>query len=159
MGKCKTFIWLAIRNRCWTADWLQKRGLPHLDHCSLCDQEDETVQHILTTCVFTRQFWFAVLQPLNLVALVPSRRTVSLADWWLKAWRKVPKQHKKGFNSLVMLGAWIIWKHRNACVFDGSAPCLQVALWAYKEELQLWIAAGAKGLRALGVGQVEWRRH
>jgi len=159
MGKCKTFIWLAIRNRCWTADWLQKRGLPHLDHCSLCDQEDETVQHILTTCVFTRQFWFAVLQPLNLVALVPSRRTVSLADWWLKAWRKVPKQHKKGFNSLVMLEAWIIWKHRNACVFDGSAPCLQVALWAYKEELQLWIAAGAKGPRALGVGQVEWRRH
>ena len=154
-GKCKTFIWLAIRNRCWTADRLQKRGLPHPDHCPLCDQEEETVQHILTTCVFARQFWFAVLQPLNLVALVPSRRTVSLADWWLRAWRKVPKQHKKGFNSLVMLGAWIILKHRYACVFDGSAPCFQVALRAYKEELQLWIAAGDKGLRALGVGQVE----
>jgi len=137
------------------ADRLQKRGLPHPDHCPLCDQEDETVQHILTTCVFARQFWFAVLQPLNLVALVPSRRTVSLADWWLKAWRKVPKQHKKGFNSLVMLGAWIIWEHCNACVFDGSAPCLHVALRAYKEELQLPIAAGAEGLRAIGVGQVE----
>ena len=154
-GKCKTFIWLAIRNRCWTADRLQKRGLPHPDHCPLCDQEEETVQHILTTCVFARQFWFAVLQPLNLVALVPSRRTISLADWWLRAWIKVPKQHKKGFNSLVMLGAWIILKHRYACVFDGSAPCFQVALRAYKEELQLWIAAGDKGLRALGVGQVE----
>ena len=153
--KCKTFIWLAIRNRCWTADRLQKRGLPHPDHCPLCDQEEETVQHILTTCVFARQFWFAVLQPLNLVALVPSRRTVSLADWWLRAWRKVPKQHKKGFNSLVMLGAWIIWKHRNACVFDGLAPCLQVALQAYKDELQLWIAAGAKGLKALRVQQIE----
>jgi len=54
-----------------------------------------------------------------------------------------------------MLGAWIILKHRYACVFDGSAPCFQVALRAYKEELQLWIAAGDKGLRALGVGQVE----
>jgi len=42
-GKCKTFIWLAIRNRCWTADRLQRRGLPHPDHCPLCDQEDETV--------------------------------------------------------------------------------------------------------------------
>jgi len=106
------------------ADRLQKRGLPHPDHCPLCDQEDETVQHILTTCVFARQFWFAVLQPLNLVALVPSRITVSLADWWLRAWRKVP-------------------------------PCLQAALRAYKDELQLWAAAGAKGLRALCVGQVE----
>ena len=28
-GKCKTFVWLAIRNRCWTADRLQKRGVPH----------------------------------------------------------------------------------------------------------------------------------
>jgi hypothetical protein len=28
-GKCKTFIWLAIRNPCSTADRLQKRGLPH----------------------------------------------------------------------------------------------------------------------------------
>ena len=25
----QVFIWLAIRNRCWTADRLQKRGLPH----------------------------------------------------------------------------------------------------------------------------------
>jgi hypothetical protein len=140
-GKCKTFIWLAIRNRCWTADRLQ-------------NQEEETVQHILISCVFARQFWFAVLQPLNLVALVPNQKTTSLADWWKRAGRKLPKQHKKGFSSLVMLGAWILWKHRNACVFDGSAPCLQVALQAFRDELHLWQVAGAKGLRALGVGQV-----
>ena len=27
-GKCKTFVWLAIRNRCWTADRLQKKRPP-----------------------------------------------------------------------------------------------------------------------------------
>ncbi|XP_039855235.1 uncharacterized protein LOC120713315 [Panicum virgatum] len=32
-SKCKTFIWLAIRNRCWTADRLQKRGLSHPARC------------------------------------------------------------------------------------------------------------------------------
>lgn len=47
-GKCKIFIWLAIRNRCWTADRLQKKGLPHPAQCPLCDQEGETVQHLLT---------------------------------------------------------------------------------------------------------------
>ena len=47
LGKCKTFIWLAVRNSCWTADRLQKRGLPHPEHCPLCDQDDETVQHLL----------------------------------------------------------------------------------------------------------------
>ena len=54
-----------------------------------------------------------------------------------------------------MLGAWILWKHRNACVFDGSAPCLQVALQAYRDEFHLWQVAGAKGLRALGVDWVD----
>lgn len=34
-GKCKFFIWLAIRNRCWMADRLACRGLSHLEKCSL----------------------------------------------------------------------------------------------------------------------------
>jgi hypothetical protein len=46
--KCKTFVWLAINNKCWTADRLKKRGLDHPENCVLCDQEDETVQHILS---------------------------------------------------------------------------------------------------------------
>ena len=86
--KCKTFIWLAVRNRCWTADRLQKRGLPHPAHCPLCDQEDENVQHLLTSCVFARQFWFNIFRPLNIAGLVPSRHCTSLAAWWKKAWKK-----------------------------------------------------------------------
>jgi len=153
-GKCKTFIWLAVRNRCWTADRLQKRGLPHPEHCPLCDQDDETVQHLLTSCVFARQFWFSILQPLNLTSLVPNRRCASLAEWWKKSWRKIPKQHRKGFNSLVILGAWTLWKQRNACVFDGATPNIQRALQALQDEFDLWRSAGAKGLTALGLERV-----
>ena len=57
LSKRKVFIWLAIKNKCWTADRLARRGLPHPDDCVLCDQEDGIVQHILTSCVFARQFW------------------------------------------------------------------------------------------------------
>ena len=65
-SKCKVFLWLAIWNRCWTADRLARRGLPHLPKCPLCDQEEEDIQHLLTTCVFSRDFWFRVLAPLGL---------------------------------------------------------------------------------------------
>ena len=44
---CKFFIWLAVLNHCWTADRLARRGLQHPEHCPLCDQEEETVQHLL----------------------------------------------------------------------------------------------------------------
>jgi len=77
-----------------------------------------------------------------------------LADWWKKSWRKIPKQHKKGFNYLIILGAWILWKHWNTCVFDGSAPNLQRTLLDFKDERKLWLAAGAKGLAALVEGRV-----
>jgi len=152
-NKCKIFVWIVIHNRCWTADHLQRRGLPHPDHCPLCDQEDETAQHILTSCVFARQFWFSILDPLNLSGLISTRHSNSFAEWWRKSWRKVRKQDKKGFNSLVILGAWILWKHRNSCVFDGSAPNLQAALQSFKDESHLWQVRGARALLpwALGV--------
>jgi hypothetical protein len=28
----------------------------------------------------------------------------------------------QGVNSLIILGAWVLWKHTNACVFDGITP-------------------------------------
>lgn len=51
---CKFFMWLVTNNRCWTADRLAKRGLPH-EICQLCDQEEETIDHLLVSCVFTQQ--------------------------------------------------------------------------------------------------------
>ena len=45
-------------NKCWTADRLARRGLPHPENCLLCDHEKETIDHLLVHCVFTREFWF-----------------------------------------------------------------------------------------------------
>jgi hypothetical protein len=59
------------------------------------------------------------------------------------------EQFGKGFNSLVVLGVWIIWKHGNRCVFDGLAPCMPFALWAAREEALLWSVAGARGMSLL----------
>jgi hypothetical protein len=44
--RCKFFLWLATRDRCWTADRLAKRGMDHPVQCPLCDQEDETMHHL-----------------------------------------------------------------------------------------------------------------
>jgi hypothetical protein len=66
--------------RCWTTDKLAKRGLPHPIKCPLCDQE-ETMQHLLTSCVVTRQVWFKLLAPMNLVALVPKQQDINFDSW------------------------------------------------------------------------------
>jgi len=75
----------------------------------------------------------------------------SFSDWWKKSWKKLQRQLRKGFNSLVILEAWTIWKHRNACVFDGAAPNLQKALQDFKNEFHLWQISVAEGLSALSL--------
>jgi hypothetical protein len=59
--KCKFFMWLVAHDRCWTADRLAKRGLSHLERCPHCNQEEETIGHLLLSCIFAREFWFRLL--------------------------------------------------------------------------------------------------
>jgi hypothetical protein len=58
LPRCKIFLWLAFLNRCWTVDRLAHQGLDHTQHCLFCDQEEETIQHILVGCVFSKDVWF-----------------------------------------------------------------------------------------------------
>jgi hypothetical protein len=59
------------------------------------------------------------------------------------------EKQRKGFKSLVVLGAWVIWKHRNMCVFNGAAPSVSAALLVAREEALMWTLAGAKGMSLL----------
>lgn len=71
-SKCHFFLWLAALNRCWTANRLAKRGLDHPERCPLCDQASETLDRILISCVFAREFWFLLLQQFGLHSLAPT---------------------------------------------------------------------------------------
>lgn len=49
--RCQFVLWLIAHNRCWTADRLVHQGLPHPNHCPLCEKEPET---ILSGCTLSR---------------------------------------------------------------------------------------------------------
>jgi len=148
-NKCKFSMWLAAHNRCWIADHLTRRNLPYLEHCPLCDQTEETIDHLLVSCVFTRQAWFRILHKLGLQALTPKVETVSFDEWWETTSNRVEGQVQQGLNSIIILGAWSIWNHRNRCVFDGISPNLNGVLSAVEEEMHLWSWAGARGVSHL----------
>jgi hypothetical protein len=75
--------------------------------------------------------------------------TISFSEWWRKANERVLGSGKKGLNSLVILGASTLWKHRNRCVFDGASPNLAATLNQAEEERVVWELAGAKGITFL----------
>jgi hypothetical protein len=102
-------MWLAAHKRCWTSDRLAQRGLPHPEHCPLYDQEDETLDHLLVSCVFTRQFWYMILRQVVLHSLAPQPTYLIFDEWWEKASMAISRITKGGLNSLIILGAWTIW--------------------------------------------------
>lgn len=149
-NKCKFFMWLVAHDRCWTADRLAKRGLPHPQFCILCDQEEETINHLLVSCVFSRAVWFQMMKSVGLQHLAPNPACSSFEDWWegVAAFSAglVNTGLHKGLNSLIIIGAWAIWNHRNSCVFNGVQPSQSMVINWVKEEAHLWYRAGARDL-------------
>jgi hypothetical protein len=68
------FMWLVTHNKCWMVDPLARRGLQYPPRCPLCDQEGETINYLLVACVYSRQFWFGLLQRVGLLNLSPQSR-------------------------------------------------------------------------------------
>jgi hypothetical protein len=119
------------------------------DKCPLCDQEEETIEHLLLNCVFARQFWFTFLRQLNLqdISLQPDDK--SFLEWWRRSNLIIVGAARRGLNSIFSLGGWVLWKHRNRCVFDAAVPSLAVALTKVGEKRLMLEMAGARGFSSL----------
>jgi hypothetical protein len=112
---------------------LAKRGLNHPIRCPLCDQQGETLNHLLVNCVFSRIFWYNLLRKFGLHSLAPQPDAVSFMDWWEMVSETVNGLVREGFDSPIILGSWMIWKHRNRVIFYGGSPTLLIMEHADEE--------------------------
>jgi hypothetical protein len=87
-----------------------------------------------------------MLQQVGLLGLTPGENEQSFNDWWARMNMAATGLVKKGINTLIILGSWTIWNHRNRYVFEKEAASLTKALVMAGEEWKLWVLAGAKGL-------------
>jgi len=148
-SKCKFFLWVAAHKRCWTGDRLARKGLQHPAACPLCDQAQETIDHLLVSCVFARQLWFSLLLKFCLQVLAPNLEDENFEEWWANASGRVSGQVLNGLNSIIILGAWNLWNHHNRCVFDGASPSISNIISTTLEDLQQWSLAVARGISFL----------
>ena len=147
-AKCKIHIWLALQQRLWTADRRLRHRLNYHTNCPLCDQDPETSDHLALGCVFAREVWYNILRHCNLDTLVP-RAADSLIEWWPDARRRAPTRSRKGFDSLVLLIVWSLWKERNNRVFQRSTEMVSLVCRRIVDEIELWKLSGAVGLRQI----------
>jgi hypothetical protein len=136
----KFLFWLALHARIWTAHHRMRHGLQDSAECALCGQEDETVDHLLVGCVFTRDLWFRLLWPRGWEPLLPSLGC-RLSAWWMNSRSLLPANLRMSFDSMLLLVSWQVWKERNARVFNRTACSVEQTRRALLEEADEWVAA------------------
>jgi hypothetical protein len=104
---------------------------------------------LLLHCVFARQFWYCLLQRVGLATLAPHLAELSFIDWWREASSSISSITARGLSSVIILGAWTLWWHKIACLFDGGTLSLSAALAMAGEELWFWSVTGVTELSML----------
>jgi len=110
-------LWLALHDRCWTADRRKRHNLQQRDTCALCNQEPETISHLLVGCSFSREVWYRILLRGRWHSISPIHPGAIFSDWWLAARKRFGKVDRKSFDTLVLLAFWIIWKETEPANF------------------------------------------
>ena len=64
---------------------------------------------------------------------------------WCGALVSTGKEKRKGFNSLVILGAWVLWDQQKDILFNNGSPSVQHLLQVVDNEVHLRSLTGAKG--------------
>lgn len=101
--KVKNFLWRACSNCLPTKDLLTAKRVPVNLYCSMCNEHQETVLHILVQCAYAVSTW----SNFNKVHVVGEYN--SFADWIHLAFEQYNMEE---MTKAVMI-CWQLWKNRN----------------------------------------------
>ncbi|RLN29300.1 tRNA guanosine-2' [Panicum miliaceum] len=69
-------------------------------------------------------------------------RDANLISWWLAARKRLVKDARKFFDSLVALTAWRLWNERNARIFRAQSTQAAALADSISDGLREWMRAG-----------------
>jgi len=90
-GKHKFFAWLLVESKILTADKLMSKHWPCNPICSLCNNDQETAEHLVLQCNFSRQVW-EKMTDWSQQLVQPPQNGIQILDWWEKELAHLPKK-------------------------------------------------------------------
>jgi hypothetical protein len=82
-----------------------------------------------------------------MVVAVPPSVTCTLEEWWLREHDKFTAKTRKNFDALIILGCWMLWKNRNAWVFNNQS--LQFSAVELARRVRVEFSAWTPGRRGV----------
>ncbi|XP_073105237.1 uncharacterized protein [Elaeis guineensis] len=111
--KIRIFLWLALRNRLHTGEIFNKKGWHVSAGCALCGQREETINHLLLTCPFTRSIRNVLVSHLGLSCMPTNLRKL----WSTRRRCNITSSLRHAFDQLAAALCWVIWRERNSRIF------------------------------------------
>ncbi|XP_071741069.1 uncharacterized protein [Rutidosis leptorrhynchoides] len=140
--KVEVFIWRARLGRIPVRFELDKRGIDlNSVRCPICDDDIETMEHILFSCQVAKDIWAKVLKWWGYNSAI-----FGFEDIFNGTFGCVAQDHKKNqWQAVSWVVCYILWKNRNAKVFKNkleTVPSLfsEVQVLSYD-----WISRRCKG--------------
>jgi hypothetical protein len=106
------------------------------------------MDHILLGCVFSREVWDIILRAFHLSNSVAVQQQ-DVISWWTTTRKRLPKELRRGFDSLVLPMCWSLWKQRNARTFNRLTATPAELGSTISLVADLWIAAGFRCISVL----------
>ncbi|XP_018487613.1 uncharacterized protein LOC108858142 [Raphanus sativus] len=136
--KLKIFMWKALSNALAVTDECRTRGMDVDPRCQRCGEEGESINHVLFTCPAARLIWATSGFPFpprgfenrslheNFSYLMDIRRD-----------NRVPKSLSCSFPWIL----WMIWKNKNAFMFEGKEYEAEETVAKCFEDSKRWTEA------------------
>ncbi|XP_071741049.1 uncharacterized protein [Rutidosis leptorrhynchoides] len=115
--KVEVFIWRARLGRIPVRVELDKRGIDlNSARCPICDNDIETVEHILFSCQVAKDIWSKVLRWWGYNSSI-----FGFSDIFCGTFGNLAYDNKKAFwQAVCWIVCYILWKSRNAKVFKNK---------------------------------------
>jgi len=120
--KIKCFVWLVAKRAYLTHEVLQRKGVQLVPRCFLCNETNETNNHLFLHCRVTGQLWSLFLRLTGNSWTMPEH-TADLLSCWIR--RGGSKSQKKWWRIIPACIWWSVWKERNGRCYENKSNSIQ----------------------------------
>ena len=133
--KIGVFVWEAAWGKVLTLDQLKRRGMSFANKCFMCEEEEETIDHLLIHCNFAKMLWNLFLSIVGISWVFPHSVLHTLLSWQGAA---VGKKRRKIWFAAPLCLFWNLWRARNMVVFENEVPSAQRIKVNFVSNLWTW---------------------
>jgi hypothetical protein len=126
--KAKFFLWLLVHGRIQCRANLLRKHIVDSATCEICEDADESSEHIIQGCPFAVSFWEAI------GVSIPSQRPIRE----LHTTERPDHIPQEQFGMFINLCCWQLWKRRNGIIFQQETLTKRQVLLACKQEAEVW---------------------